>query len=165
MNRKIIGILVGLMIIFISSIAIGEVIKDKPVEIVVANNQAPDAPAIQNDKCEMTDRGYKLTFRITDPEGDAVYYNVIWDDKIAACGPDQDWVGPFESGEEIVVYHNWEKRGEYTIKLIAKDNNNLISSETTHTVDYKKTKILNNPFLNQLFEQISKFFPIFGDLI
>ena len=165
MYKKMIGMVVGLMIISVSSIAIGDVVKDKPIDIVVTTNQAPDAPALKNDQCEMTDRGYKITFSITDPEGDAVYYNIIWDDKIAACGPEKDWVGPFESDEEIVVYHKWEQSGKYTIKIVAKDNNNLISSETTHTVDYKKSKSLRNYLINQLFEQISIMFPIFGELI
>ena len=165
MNKKMIGMMVGLMMISVTSIAIGEAIKDNPIDIITANNQAPEAPAILNDRCEMTDRGYKLTFSITDPEGDPVYYNIIWDDKMAACGPDKAWIGPFESGEEIVAYHNWESNGEYTITLLAKDNNNLISIETTHIVDYKKAKIFENPIFNQLFEQILKIFPALRSFI
>jgi len=63
-----------------------------------------------------------LTMSTADPEGDDVFYTVIWGD-----GSNSDWLGPYHSGEEVTVTHTWESPGTYTVRAIAKDIYNAIS--------------------------------------
>jgi len=52
----------------------------------------------------------------TDPEGDQVFYWFDWGD-----GTNSDWIGPYDSGQEIVARHTWSELGFYKIKVRAKD--------------------------------------------
>ncbi len=59
---------------------------------------------------------YIYTFLTWDPEDDIVWYKLDWGD-----GNITDWIGPYESGEEIIRSHSWEEIGTYTIRAKAKD--------------------------------------------
>jgi len=58
---------------------------------------------------------YEYTTSTTDPDGDKIYYMFDWGDGYS------EWLGPYESGETISASHVWEKRGEYEIRVKAKD--------------------------------------------
>ncbi|MCD6330747.1 MAG: PKD domain-containing protein, partial [Thermoplasmata archaeon] len=58
---------------------------------------------------------YEYTTSTTDPNGDKVYYMFDWGDGYS------EWLGPYESGETISASHTWEKKGEYEIRVKAKD--------------------------------------------
>lgn len=60
--------------------------------------------------------GYNYTFVTNDPEEDNIWLYIDWGD-----GEVEDWIGPYESGEEVVVGHTWEESGIYTIKAKSKD--------------------------------------------
>jgi hypothetical protein len=62
----------------------------------------------------------ELTFSASteDPQGDDVYYLFDWDD-----GTDSGWLGPYPSGSEQSTSHSWDEKGEYDIKVKAKDVN------------------------------------------
>jgi len=59
---------------------------------------------------------YKFRTYTYDPDADPVYYLFNWGD-----GTDSDWLGPYESGEIIEANHRWTSRGNYKIKVKAKD--------------------------------------------
>jgi hypothetical protein len=88
-----------------------------PFEGTILVNGAPLAPQISgpNGKPRVS---YNYTLNTTDPEGDPVYYLVNWGDNTTT-----GWLGPYASGIEITVNHTWHKRGTYTVKAKAKDNN------------------------------------------
>ena len=52
----------------------------------------------------------------TDPDNDQVYYKWSWDD-----GNISEWLGPYESGEAVIISYNWTIRGTYEIKVKARD--------------------------------------------
>ena len=52
----------------------------------------------------------------TDPENDQLYYLWDWGD-----GTDSGWLGPYDSGENCAASHTWKDRGNYDIKVKAKD--------------------------------------------
>jgi len=54
---------------------------------------------------------YDYTFISTDPEDQDVWYYIEWDD-----GDIEEWIGPYESDEEIVRSHTWDEQGEFTIR-------------------------------------------------
>ena len=61
-----------------------------------------------------------LTFFVTgnDPDGDDLYYLIDWGD-----GSYSEWIGPYESGEEIQVTNSWDSDGTFNVKAKAKDTN------------------------------------------
>jgi hypothetical protein len=63
-----------------------------------------------------TDKEYNLKTSSTDIDGDAIYYR--WD---FGDGTYSDWVGPYNSQEEIIISHAWSRIGKYSIKVKARD--------------------------------------------
>jgi hypothetical protein len=59
---------------------------------------------------------YEYTFVTEDPEEDEVYIQIDWDD-----GTDIDWIGPFDSGEEVTIDHEFTEEGFYEVKAQSKD--------------------------------------------
>jgi len=59
---------------------------------------------------------YYYNTSTTDVDGNIVYYYWLWGD-----GSNSDWIGPYTSGEEISISHIWNKRGDYSLKVKAKD--------------------------------------------
>ena len=51
-----------------------------------------------------------------DPDEDQVYYKWSWDD-----GNISEWLGPYESGEAVIISYNWTIRGTYEVKVKARD--------------------------------------------
>jgi hypothetical protein len=52
-----------------------------------------------------------------------LYYWIEWAD-----GSNSGWLGPFDSGVEIIESHKWDTKGEYPIQAKAKDTNGSVSS-------------------------------------
>lgn len=63
-----------------------------------------------------TNREYVFSTFTTDPDGHQVRYQFDWGDSNFS-----DWFGPYESGEEINVTHAWTKKGDFEIKVKARD--------------------------------------------
>ncbi|MCD6108537.1 MAG: hypothetical protein J7J89_03585, partial [Thermoplasmata archaeon] len=42
-------------------------------------------------------------------------------------GTNSGWLGPYNSGETVEASHSWSEKGEYSIKVKAKDINGLES--------------------------------------
>jgi len=55
-------------------------------------------------------------FKTTDPDNDVIYYNISWGD-----GNFSDWIGAYDSNEELVINHSWSKSGFYKIRVKARD--------------------------------------------
>ena len=62
------------------------------------------------------DQNYTYTTSSTDPEGNLLYYNWSWGDSTYS-----GWIGPFISGFNVNQSHSWNEKGNYTIKVKAKD--------------------------------------------
>ncbi len=77
-------------------------------------NNPPDTPIIEG-PTSVRPGTYNYTFYSTDPEGDIVFYWINKNDGIV------EWIGPYESGEEITIPITWHKKGTYTIRIKAKD--------------------------------------------
>jgi hypothetical protein len=59
---------------------------------------------------------YYYTFITEDPEGDDIRLYIDWDD-----GTFENWIGPYKSGEVVVVSHKWNIDDRYVIKAKSKD--------------------------------------------
>jgi len=88
---------------------------------------------------------YTYTIVSTDPDGDDVYYYVEWGD-----GNNSGYVGPYASGEEVEIKHTWQSKGEYEIRVKAKDEIGHTSSWGYLFVTMPRNQASNNPILKFL---------------
>jgi len=79
-------------------------------------NNPPDTPDIDGPMVGGVDTDYEYTFITTDPDADNVYYYIDWGN-----GDIEDWIGPYNSSEEVKIAHKWSEAGSYSIKTKAKD--------------------------------------------
>jgi hypothetical protein len=59
---------------------------------------------------------YVYTTSTIEPNGEQIYYLFDWGDDTT-----MNWIGPYESGEEVNAQHSWSMKGNYEIKVKAKD--------------------------------------------
>lgn len=84
--------------------------------IVFEHDNPPETPTIDGPISGRMGNEYLYTITTTDQDNDDIDYIIDWGD-----GNDSGWIGPYESGEELVVAHTWNERGTYEIIAKAKD--------------------------------------------
>ena len=82
----------------------------------------PSTPPLKPDAPTGPEKGHVkdtivFSASTTDPEGDSLYYLFEWGND-AYSG----WIGPFDSGETAEASYTWDKRGEYQVRVKAKDS-------------------------------------------
>lgn len=116
----------------------------------------PIAPTINGPSRGKIGEEYEYAFATMDPDGDDdVYYYIDWGD-----GTQSDWLGPYESGEEVTASHTWTSRGSYEIKVKAKDVNGA-ESEWSDPLPISMPKTYENPLwtlIERLFEWLERTF-------
>lgn len=102
---------------------------------------------------------YYYSTSSTDPNGDNLFYLFDWNDLSL-----EEWLGPFESGEVVNISHIWDSKGEYNIRVKAKDTEGYESEWSDPlVVSMPKTKSIDN--INLLIFRFFQRFPIFKFLI
>jgi len=77
-----------------------------------------------------------------------------------------DWIGPYESGEEVIVTHTWDEQDTYTIRAKAKDTLDVESPWSTLEVTMPVNQhSYSFPLLQRLLERFPNMFPILRHLI
>ena len=121
-----------------------------------ANNapNKPDRPS--GETSGKTNTIYTYTTRTTDTDGDQVYYLWDWGD-----GTQSLWLGPYDSEEEATAEHSWTTKGDYSVKVKAKD---AFGGESDWSdplpITMPKTTVLSlRLMLYQLLEQLLQQFP------
>lgn len=110
--------------------------------------------------------GKQLGFRLqdyefitsgTDSDGDELYYKWDWGDDTSS-----DWVGPYDSGEQVSINHSWKKMGFYNVKVKTRDEHltQSIWSDSISVIMPKNTR-LTNSFINVLNERFTNMIQIF----
>ena len=87
------------------------------VNIPPAKPQKPSGPTSGEPGVEYT---YSTT--TTDPNNQELYYQWSWGD-----GTTSEWLGPYEPTQNAEAQHTWSKKGNYEIKVKAKDTCNAES--------------------------------------
>ena len=126
----------------------------------VSANGPPTTPEISSPTEVKLNEENEFTFMSTDPEGDDVYYWIEW---APCCFIDFRWHGPFDSGEEAIIYYAYECDGDLQMRVKAKDINGSESDWATFEISVPKS-IIFNPFINFL-EQHPLLFSIFRQLL
>ena len=80
------------------------------------DNQAPNPPAINGSISGRYDENHDYEIYSIDPENDKVLYRVDWGDYTTS-----QWLGPYNSGEKVIITHKWNEKGDYIIKVQSRD--------------------------------------------
>jgi hypothetical protein len=105
---------------------------------------------------------YTYTTSTTDPDGNSITYMFDWGD-----GTFSGWVGPYTSGETASAKKTWHTKGNYQVRVVAKDThgiNSVWSDPLPITMPY----VYKIPFLHvleRLFEQFPHMFPVLRHLM
>jgi len=104
---------------------------------------------------------YKYTTSTIDPDGDQIYYLFSWGENTTS-----GWVGPYESGEIGEANHTWTKKGNYEIKVKAKDELGAQSQWSDPlSISIPKNTALNFNLINWLLERFPNAFPILRNMM
>ncbi|UCF13722.1 MAG: right-handed parallel beta-helix repeat-containing protein [Thermoplasmatales archaeon] len=121
------------------------------------DNNPPSIPDINGTINGKVGTEYEYTFVSTDPDGDDVFYCIIWGDETPeVC------IGPFNSGDTATAKHIWSEEGMYTVSVRAKDIHDAEGDWGTLEVTMPKNKAFNFNFnlMGWLFERFPNAFPI-----
>ena len=77
--------------------------------------ETPDKPV--GDSTGNIGVSYQYSTQSVDPDGDQIWYQWIFGD-----GTISEWLGPFDSGETCVVSHSWLNKGDFSVKVKARDS-------------------------------------------
>jgi hypothetical protein len=110
----------------------------------------PNGPSSGNPNTQ-----YTFCTSTSDPDDDQVYYLFDWGD-----GTNSGWLGPYNSDDEISTDNSWNTRGDYQVKVKAKDEHR---TEGPWSDPLSVTMSKNNkpfyPILTRLLEKIQQIFP------
>ena len=114
--------------------------------IVISNNNPPNKPTITGPASGETNKSYTYSVSTIDLDGDQISYLIDWDD-----GTDSGWIGPYDSGQMGGASHIWATQGTYSIKVKAKDSNNVESEWSDPLlISMPKTKTISTPLIRFL---------------
>ena len=105
-------------------------------------------------------RSYRFYLSAIDLDRDNVFIYIDWGD-----GTNTNWLGPYGSGESIIIEHQWFKKGTYEIKAKAKDIHDAEGYwSKTFPITITRTRTYN-PLILRLLERFPHTFPILRHLI
>jgi len=108
-------------------------------------NTPPEKPDIDGTTSGSAGTEYTYTFNSVDPNGDDVYYYIMWGD-----GHVEVWDGPHASGVDVDIAHTYANQGTFTIEAKAKDSNGAESGWSTLQVTMPLNKVFTNPLFLRL---------------
>jgi hypothetical protein len=85
----------------------------------VFNNNNPNKPSRPNGpRNGEPGKTYDYSISTRDRDGDQLFYKWDWGD-----GDVSDWLGPYDSNMKCQVSHTWLEKGQYNVKVMARDTN------------------------------------------
>lgn len=127
---------------------------------VDTENHAPNTPTLRGRQSGTNGTAYKYTVSATDPDGDDVYYYLNWGDTYWDGGA-VGWIGPYPSGQKVTLEKTWKVKGNYTVRVKAKDCYDAKSDWATLPVTMPRCATLPmHWFWERLLERFPNAFPI-----
>jgi len=125
---------------------------------VLSDNEAPNKPETpKGEEKGKVGTTYKYSTRTTDPNNDQLSYMWDWGD-----GNISEWIGPYQSGAFATAQKSWSVKGQYSIRVKAKDPSGAESPWSDPlpvTMPYTATQ-LPLQLLHFLLERFPNAFPI-----
>jgi len=121
--------------------------------------QSPNTPSLpEGSSSGIVGKEYTYSTNTSDPQGDNIFFCFDWGD-----GSDSGWLGPYPSGEICKANHIWTEKGNYEIRVKARDIYGYESNwSDLLPVSMTKSKAINIPlFLQRLFQR----FPFFEKIL
>ncbi|MCX6664300.1 MAG: PKD domain-containing protein [Euryarchaeota archaeon] len=132
------------------------------IQSLFTTSNSPTKPTTPQGKREGTiGQNYTYSTSSTDSDGDQISYVFDWGD-----GSISGWLGPYTSGVTCEAKHIWNIKGNYDIKVKAKDIYGAESSWSDPlpiTMPYSYNPILQ--FLELLFQYFPHAFPLLRQLL
>ena len=129
--------------------------------LIINISNPPSTPVIDGPKNGDIGVEYPYTFVATDPDEDKVYYWILWGD---GC-PAVEWIGPYNSGEEVTVNHAFLRAGDITISAKAKDIYETESEWGTLDINIPRTKTNHYSTIVRFFQQFPSLFSILRNFL
>ena len=101
-------------------------------------NDPPDSPEINGSAKGKPGTSYEFILNAVDPDGDQVKYLIDWGDG------ETDTTALNPSGVDVTVSHIWSKKGNYTIKVHAKDEYGSNGPDATFSVKIPRNRAIDN---------------------
>ena len=132
------------------------------IKVLQGNGTLPPLkPTINGPATGKVNNEYPYASSTSDPDGDQIWYNWDWGD-----GSSSGWLGPYNSGEGCNTFHTWTSKGNYEIKVKAKD---IYGSESPWSDSLPITMPYSyhpkNQFLDLLFQHFPHVFPKLRQLV
>ena len=83
-------------------------------------NHPPKTPRLIGRRIGKNETAYRYTFWATDSDGDELQYYLNWGDDYWFGGA-AGWIGPYTSGEKVILEKTWKEKGNYTVRVKAMD--------------------------------------------
>jgi hypothetical protein len=131
-----------------------------PHIVTVVENQPPDTPTIEGPTSGKAGIEYDYTFKSNDNDGNPFYFYVDWGD-----GNIETDIGPYHSGEEVILSHTWIERGTYIILSKVRDVYLEESGWGSLEVSIPRKRIRLNQLIIQILERFPNTFPILRQLM
>jgi hypothetical protein len=118
------------------------------IKMKAFENNPPDTPSKPSGNAEgEPGTDYIFSTSCTDPDGDDLLFKWDWDD-----GNFSDWLDTTD------VSHNWSERGNYFVKVMAKDEHGRESDwSETHEINIPRPRSINRSLFN-LFKDYARLF-------
>ncbi|RLF33134.1 MAG: hypothetical protein DRM98_02770 [Thermoplasmata archaeon] len=119
--------------------------------------EPPQGPTTGGVKKELT-----YTASTTDPDGDKIYYLFDWGD-----GTYSGWLGPKNSGQNVEATHTWTEKGDYRIRVKAKDEHGVQSEWSSYlSVHMPRSKTVINPtILQKIMEKNPSIYRVINEIL
>ena len=132
-----------------------------PTLAIAGESLAPSTPSVPTGPATGGIRkAHTFTVTTTDPDGDQLFYLFDWGD-----GEYSGWIGPYASGETAEASYQWQTKGDYEIRVKAKDEHGIQSDwSDALPVTMAKTRRFSLEIFVELFPRVSSLLPLLRNL-
>ena len=123
--------------------------------LLIIENYPPYIPSIDGPASGKIGEEHEYNVSTIDPDEDEVWYYIDWGDDSF-----EEWIGPFDSGEEVVVSHTWDEQGTFYIRVKARDGYDFESDWGELEVTMPRNRIVDNSFFLDFLERFPNVFPM-----
>jgi len=121
------------------------------VSVQVTDNTPPGPPRITGVSQGRPGTLYEFTISASDVDLDHLFYYVSWGD-----GSIEEWIGPYGSDEEVTIEHVWSEKGDYVIKVRAKDEYQLMGDWSIYPLSMPQRTTMHSLLFRTFF--LKRFF-------